>query len=68
MDSGMAMPTSVAFRTPRKNSSTAITKMSPLMMLFSKSVTSDCTFLLWSPVMVTSVPAGKLNASSVLFT
>ena len=59
IESGMAMPTSVALRTPRKNSSTAITKMMPEMMLFSRSATSVSTFWASSPVNVTSVPAGK---------
>ncbi len=50
IESGMATPTSAAFRTPRKNRSTAITKRMPAMMLFSRSWTSVSTFSDWSPV------------------
>ena len=50
MLSGIARPTSAALRTPRKNSSTAITKRMPAMMLFSRSSTSVSTCSLWSPV------------------
>ena len=50
IESGIARPTSAAFRTPRKNSSTAITKRMPAMMLFSRSLTKMSTCSDWSPV------------------
>ena len=58
IDSGIATPTSVALRTPRKNKSTATTKSSPEMMLFSRSFTRSDTFSDESPMYVTSVPLG----------
>ena len=50
IESGIASPTSAAFRTPRKNRSTAMTKRIPAMMLFSRSCTSVTTCSDWSPV------------------
>ena len=68
IESGTAMPTSVALRTPRKNRSTAMTKMRPLMMLFSRSLMSSSTNSLLSPVMTTCVPLGIGKASSFSWT
>ena len=39
IDSGIAIPTNGAVRTPRKNSSTATTSSNPEMMLFSRLLT-----------------------------
>jgi len=41
MDKGIATPTNRAFLSPKKNSKTATTKMTPKMMEFSRLLTCD---------------------------
>jgi len=48
MLSGMDVATNPAFRTPRKNMSTASTSSSPLMMLFSRLLTISWMSSDWS--------------------
>ena len=63
IESGIASPTSVALRTPRKNRSTATTKRMPAIMLFSRSLTRISTCSDWSPVSTYSVPFGRSKPS-----
>ena len=46
IESGMDIPTKDALRTPKKNSRTPITRISPEMILFSKLLTMFFTSLL----------------------
>ena len=46
IDSGIASPTNEAFLSPRKNSSTNTTSMTPEMILFSRLLTSFRVFSL----------------------
>ena len=59
---GMDVATKPAFRTPRKNISTASTSRSPLMMLFSRLETMSWMSSDWSPVILTTVPAGNCGS------
>ena len=66
IDSGMAIPTNEAFRTPRTNSSTATTRIRPEMMLFSRLLTISRTYFAWSDVMLTTVVGGKSPSISAI--
>ena len=64
MDMGMATATKDALRVPMANSSTASTRIRPVMMLFSRSATMSLTnsLLSWRTVYV--VPAGSVGSAS----
>ena len=53
MDSGIAIPTKRAFRNPKKNKSTKTTKITPIMMLFSRFNT--CFFVSLDISLVTDI-------------
>ena len=59
MLNGMATPTKMALRNPRKNISTPTTSRIPKMMLFSSSSTCVRVWSLMSPVMLTFRSRGK---------
>ncbi len=66
IESGIAIATNDALRTPRKKSSTATTRISPEMMLFSRLLT-----ILWissdmSAVILITVVAGNVGSSSAI--
>ena len=64
IEKGMAAPTKSELVKPRKNSSTATTRIRPLMMLFSSSPTMLRMSVDWSPTIVTATPAGIRSARS----
>ncbi len=53
MDIGMAKPTNMAFLNPKKNIKTVTTKITPKIMLFTKSSTCPMVTEDWSLAMVT---------------
>ncbi len=64
IDMGMATATKRLLRIPMKNNSTATTRSSAVMMLFSRSVTMSCTFADWSPRTLKVTPSGQAFACS----
>ena len=60
MDIGMAKPTKMAFLNPKKNINTMTTKITPKIILFTKSSTWPMVFGDWSLAMVTFKSDGKL--------
>ena len=59
IDIGIANPTNSAFRKPKKNMRTATTKITPKMILFTKSSTWLIVVAEVSLVMVTSRSEGR---------
>ena len=72
IESGIAIPTNIAFLVPRKNNSTRTTRITPKMILFSRFETISFVCLLWSLVTTISRSAGNtsffaLSSNSPIF-
>ena len=68
IESGIANPTNGAVRTPSTKISTAITRSSPEMMLFSRLLTMPAMSSETSEVILTIVPGGKSASMSAITT
>ncbi len=66
IESGIARPTNGAVRTPSTKISTATTRMSPEMMLFSRLLTMSWMSDETSDVINTTVPGGKSRSMSAI--